>query len=102
MKRITNSKTSMMVQGIDGDVYVSDMLMAVVNSPSKNGINILEMRNRISIIDAISKSEKPGFIDLENSEFDLTRKLFLEFGWLVSHKNLVEIADHLEEVSKQK
>jgi len=78
-----------------------DLLTLVTNDPPEKGLSINAMRERMRILDVIEKSEK-GDITLEDADFKTLKTLFDAFGWLQPHKDLLELADHLEELSKQK
>jgi hypothetical protein len=79
----------------------NDLLMLVANDPPERGLPISVMRDRMRIVEAIEKANK-GDIKLEDADFNTLKSLFDAFGWLQPHKDLLELADHLEEVSKQK
>lgn len=100
-KTIENKPTEIKVNGESLDR--NGLFKLVINFPSEKGIPISEMRLRMRILDAIEVSEKnKENLILEDNDFNLLKRLFDNFGWLQPHKDLLELADHLEELLKQK
>lgn len=100
MKTITNKEVK--IKGVDGVLMLrSNLLNIVTNNPPERGLPIAAMKERIKILDAIEKADK-GNITLEDAEFNTLKKLFDEYGWLTPHKDIIELADHLDELSKIK
>ena len=100
MKTITNKEVKIKDQ--DGVLMLrSNLLNIVTNNPPDRGLHITAMKERIKILDAIEKADK-GDIILEDAEFNTLKRLFDEYGWLTPHKDIIELADHLDELSKTK
>lgn len=100
MKTITNKEVK--IKGVDGVLMLrSNLLNIVTNNPPERGLPIAAMKERIKILDAIEKADK-GDITLEDAEFNTLKKLYDEYGWLTPHKDIIELADHLDELSKIK
>lgn len=100
MKTIVNKEVK--IKGSDDKLMLrSDLLRIVANNPPERGLPIAAMKERMRILDAIEKADK-GDIILEDADFNTLKKLYDEYGWLTPHKDLIELADHLDELSKQK
>lgn len=99
MKTIKNCQTE--VTDATGTLDRKGIFKLIINAPSPQGINIQVMRERFRILDVLEKSEGEDIV-LEDSDFNTLKKLFENFGFVKPHKHLTELADHLEEVSKQK
>jgi hypothetical protein len=100
MKTITNKEVK--IKGQDGALMLrSNLLNIVTNNPPERGLPIAAMKERIKILDAIEKADK-GDITLEDAEFNTLKRLFDDYGWLTPHKDIIELADHLDELSKTK
>ena len=100
MKKITNKEVKIKDQD-DKLMLRSNLLNIVANNPPERGLTISAMKERMKILDAIEKADK-GDIELEDAEFNTLKKLYDEYGWLTPHKDIIELADHLEELAKQK
>jgi len=100
MKTITNKEVKIKDQD-DKLMLRSNLLNIVANNPPERGLTISAMKERMKILDAIEKADK-GDIELEDAEFNTLKKLYDEYGWLTPHKDIIELADHLEELAKQK
>lgn len=100
MKTITNKEVK--IKGQDDKLMLrSNLLNIVANNPPERGLTISAMKERIKILDAIEKADK-GDIELEDAEFNTLKKLYDEYGWLTPHKDIIELADHLDELAKEK
>lgn len=100
MKTITNKEVK--IKSPDDKLMLrSNLLNIVTNNPPERGLPISAMKERMRILDAIEKADK-GDITLEDAEFTTLKRLFDEYGWLTPHKDIIELADHLDEVAKQK
>ena len=97
-KTITNKPTEIKVNNESLDR--NNLFKLVTNFPSEKGIAVSEMRLRMRILDAIEKANG-GNLELEDNDFNTLKTLFNNFGWVQPHKDILEMADHLEEVSKQ-
>jgi len=100
MKTITNKEVKIKDQD-DKLMLRSNLLNIVANNPPERGLTISAMKERMKILDAIEKADK-GDIELEDAEFNTLKKLYDEYGWLTPHKDIIELADHLEELAKPK
>lgn len=100
MKTIINKEVK--IKGSDDKLMLrSNLLNIVTNNPPERGLTITAMKERMKILEAIEKADK-GDITLEDAEFNTLKKLYDEYGWLTPHKDIIELADHLDELSKQK
>jgi len=100
MKTIINKEVK--IKGVDGNLMLrSNLLNIVTNNPPERGLPIAAMKERMRILDALEKADK-GDITLEDADFNTLKKLFDEYGWLTPHKDIIELADHLDELSKTK
>ena len=100
MKTIINKEVK--IKGQDDKLMLrSNLLNIVTNNPPERGLPIAAMKERMKILEAIEKADK-GDITLEDAEFNTLKKLFDEYGWLTPHKDIIELADHLDELSKIK
>jgi len=104
MKVITNKETN--IKNGDKMLTRGDLLMIVVNEPDPKGIKISEMRDRMRILDKLDNNstdtEFKAEISLEDADFTLLKKLFDNYGWLQTHPDILDLADHLDELSKTK
>jgi hypothetical protein len=113
MKTIINKEVK--IKGVDGTLMLrSNLLNIVTNNPPERGLPIAAMKERMRILDALEICTKgdvgataaTGFkasdIQLEDADFNTLKKLFDEYGWLTPHKDIIELADHLDELSKTK
>lgn len=113
MKVIINKAT--LIQGPNKNFLLrSDLLKLVVNTPPEKGIPIAAMRDRIKILDvldsctsgSVGTTVSTGFegsdIHLEDAQFTSLKKLFDEYAWRAAHKDIIDLADHLDEVAKTK
>jgi predicted metal-dependent TIM-barrel fold hydrolase len=97
MKTISNKETQIL--GEDKRLMKrSDILKLVVGTTSNQGISISEMRDRFKILDVLEIAN--GEVVLEDVQFKTLKKLFDEFKWASLHKDIVNLADHLEELNK--
>jgi len=100
MKTIINKEVK--IKSPDGNLmHRSNLLNIVANQPPEKGLTITAMKDRMRILDAIVLADK-GDITLEDADFNMLKKLYNEYGWLTPHKDIIELADHLDELSKQK
>ncbi len=103
MKTITNKETKIK-SGTGPDekfLTTNDLLKIAVNDPPERGALVTEMRSRLKILKAIEKSENNTLM-LEDADFVVLKKAYDSYGWAVLHNDIVDLADHLEEVAKQK
>ena len=100
MKTIINKEVK--IKGTDDKLMLrSNLLNIVTNNPPERGLTITAMKERMKILEAIEKADK-GDIILEDAEFNTLKRLYDEYGWLTPHKDIIELADHLDELSKIK
>jgi hypothetical protein len=100
MKTIINKEVK--IKGVDGNLMLrSNLLNIVTNNPPERGLPIAAMKERMRILDALEKADK-GDVILEDADFNTLKRLFDEYGWLTLHKDIIELADHLDELSKTK
>lgn len=100
MKIIKNQQTQIM--NTDKFMHRSDLLkLATVSPPMDRGISIADMRSRMRILDAIEKAGEKD-IELEDADFTAAKRYFETFEWIGPHKDLIELADHLDELAKTK
>jgi len=100
MKTIINKEVKIKGQD-DKLMHRSNLLNIVTNNPPERGLPIAAMRERMKILEIIDKADK-GNITLEDAEFNTLKRLYDEYGWLTPHKDIIELADHLDELSKTK
>jgi len=100
MKTIINKEVK--IKGQDDKLMLrSNLLNIVTNNPPERGLAIAAMKERMKILEAIEKADT-GDITLEDAEFNTLKRLYDEYGWLTPHKDIIELADHLDELSKTK
>jgi hypothetical protein len=99
MKTISNKEVKITTES--GLMHRSDLLVIVTNEPGERGIKISEQRERMRILEVIEKADK-GDITLEDADFNKLKTLYEAFGWTAVHKDLTDLADHLDELAKQK
>lgn len=99
MKTIKNVKTE--ITSNNGALDRNELFKLILNEPTQQGINVNSMRERFRILDAIEKADG-GDVVLEDNDFNTLKKMFDAYGFVKPHKHILELADHLEEVSKQK
>lgn len=100
MKTIINKEVK--IKDLDDKLMLrSKLLIIVTNNPPERGLNISAMKERMRILEAIEKADK-GDIVLEDADFNTLKRLFDEYGWTAPHKDIIELADHLDELSKTK
>lgn len=99
MKTIKNAKTE--ISSNVGVLDRNELFKLILNEPTQQGINVNNMRERFRILDAIDKADG-GDIKLEDNDFNTLKRMFDAYGFVKPHKHILELADHLEEVSKQK
>lgn len=100
MKTISNKETA--ITDIDGKLMTrADLLILVADKPPAGGMTIAIMRERTRITDVIEKAGK-GDITLEDNDFNNLKVAYESFGWGKKHKDLLDLADHLSELSKNK
>jgi hypothetical protein len=105
MKTIINKEVQ--IKDPDDNLMLrSDLLKIVTNTPPEKGLTITAMRERMKILDILDDckgaNEFKTEFTLEDAQFTLLKKLFDEYGWRTPHKELIELADHLDELSKIK
>ena len=103
MKTIINKEVDI-TSGGTTKMKRSGLLSIVLNTPPANsGINIKLMRDRMKVLDILEDADKgDSVINLEDSPFQLVKKLFDEYPWTAIHKDILELADHLDELEKTK
>lgn len=103
MKTITNKETKIKSSTGPDEKFLTrnDLLKIVTNDPPERGCLISEMRSRLKILSAIEKSDGEKLV-LEDADFEILKKAYNSFEWQVLHNDIVDLADHLEEVAKQK
>lgn len=100
MKTITNKEVK--ISGPDSKMMKrSNLLNLVTNNPPERGLTISAMKERMRILEAVEKAGD-GDITLEDADFNTLKRLYDEYGWATPHKDIIELADHLDEVAKQK
>jgi len=100
MKTIINKEVK--IKGQDDKLMLrSNLLNIVTNNPPERGLTITALKERMRILEAIEKADT-GDITLEDAEFNTLKRLYDEYGWLTPHKDIIELADHLDELSKTK
>jgi len=98
-KTIINKPTEIKANGKSYDR--NELFQLVLNAPQERGISISIMRDRMRVLDAIEKANGED-LTLEDNDFNTLKQLFDSFGWLQPHKDIIELADHLDKLSKQK
>lgn len=98
-KTVLNKKTEL--TNSEGKIDRNSFLKFIVNEPTKEGLTIIQMRERMRIIDAIDNAGE-GNVTLEDHDFNLLKNIFDNFRFYKPHKDILELANHLEELSKQK
>lgn len=113
MKTIINSQVQIK-DSSDKLMLRSDLLKIVANKAPERGLSITAMRERMRILDVLEKctaddvfktaptGHRASDITLEDADFNALKKLYNEYGWLAFHKDIIELADHLDELSKAK
>lgn len=98
MKIVVNKTTTIKYR--DNLLSRVELLKLVVNHATERGITISDMRTRMRILDVLEGSGDN--INIEDADFTLMKKLFDQYGWLQLHKDIIELADHLDELDKTK
>lgn len=75
-----------------------DLLKQAVNSPSKNGYSISEMKQRLRLLDIIEKAdnEKSETIEFEDADFKTVSDLVRDTKWTVLSKAVIKFSDEFE------
>jgi hypothetical protein len=100
MKTVKNQQTH--IKNGENFLNRGDLIkLAAVSPPPDRGITIQDMRSRMRVLDAIDKAGS-GDIEFEDADFAVAKRLFEGFGWISPHKDLIDLADHLDELAKTK
>jgi hypothetical protein len=87
---------------IEGEIFSSKRVLIEVLSLPPQGCNIADMRKRMRVMDAIEaapfdKSSGVGELTLEDADYDLLRGVFHANQFRLVHKDLLAIADSLDD-----
>jgi len=94
MKTIENKKIN-----IPGEIKkYSDLIMLCVKNPSQGGLDILEMRKRIKVIDIIEKGGKS--FDFEDADFECIKECVGNMRWVFPHKEIINFVDYISNNGK--
>ena len=98
MKTIKNTVTK--IKGLEDEFMTyGELLKIVANEPPEKGLKVEEMRERFRILDAIENCGSAD-INLEDADFNKLKSIYTNFAWLTTHKDLIALADHLDELAK--
>jgi hypothetical protein len=61
--------------------------------PSKEGIDVAEMRRRIRVIDVIEKDGE--LLEFEDSDYDCVKRCVESMRWASIHKEIIEFVDYI-------
>ena len=88
-------KTFKLVEG--QQFKAKDVLVQVLTLGGQQGMTFAEMRKRSKVIDVIEKAE--GAVSLEDTDFDLLKRVFDGFVFAIRHPDLEAIGTAVEEAS---
>lgn len=101
MKIVENKKTSITGDGSGGkriEFKYSDFFKLCINNPGDKGFTIVEMKQRLKVLEAIEK-EKSGKISFEDADFVLLKQALNTFPWAQVHKDIAGMSDYLDSLS---
>lgn len=103
MKILSNKKTSILLDiGGTDTMYYSDFIKLIAATVDiKSGIDIIQMKQRMKIIDACDASKKKGKdpqISFEDTDFIAVKKMCHEHKWATVHHDVIMFIDDLDKV----
>ena len=97
MKTITNKKVKWEYQGNKFDTDYFGMLKTAVDNVPKDGLNITQMRDRLNLLDKLSKAKDE--LELENAEFRLIYSYMQSQRWAVITQEIADFYAILENLN---
>jgi hypothetical protein len=94
MKKIENKSTTIPKEGTNEFMTFFDLIEVLLNTPSVEGFSLDKMRQYLSIMDAIDKSDKVS-VEIKLNEFTSLKEVLNKFKWGQSHKDIVVFADYI-------
>jgi len=89
MKTIKN-KTTDLLNG-EAKMTYADLAKACVNQPKQGGFSVIEMKERLNLLDKLEGEE----FNLEDAESTLLKKLVSEMKWAMMHTDIVQFVENL-------
>jgi len=76
----------------------SGLMLACLNNPSREGIDVVTMRKRIRVIDAIeaAKEKKKTTIEIEDADFETLKVCAASMRWGMVHKDILAFSAYIE------
>ena len=96
MKKIENKQVK------DNSNFIKSyfaLIATCLNVPQKTGMDIIEMRKRIKILDKIlDKNAALPSADFEDFEVKIIKSCVADMRWIVVDKEIVNFVDYIESV----
>jgi hypothetical protein len=93
MKVLENKKTELPLSGNEKATY-ADIVKVVVNTPTKEGLAIADIKSRLAILEQAEKNQNT--LSFENTDAMYLQGLVRNFRWTVAHKDIVTFVDDVE------
>lgn len=94
MKKIENKKVE-----IPGDINnYFDLILICIRQTPKEGYDIIEMRRRMKVIDALEKEK--NFVEIEDTDFISIKKCVNDMRWGIIHQGLIDFVDYITNIKK--
>jgi hypothetical protein len=94
MKTVTNKQTEIRGQEDKMMSYI-DLIKLIINSPSQEGYNVEQMRQRLEILKVLEDGTGVTSISFELKEFNVLKESVNKFKWAQIHKDIVAFIDYL-------
>ena len=95
MKTIQNKETAIKMNETSNVKY-SDLLVIVMDKPTKEGIPLSDMRRDLKILDALDKAKDGSDIELEDSDAAHVKEQVKKSVWALRHKDILTFADDID------
>lgn len=96
MKEVTNKTTELMNSTEKNDFTTYAQLIKVCVSQPKEGMNFIEMKQRMKIIDVCDAGGE--VLKFEDTDFGVVKTLCNGFKWGVVHKDIVQFGEDINEI----
>lgn len=95
MKVLKNKETAIDVSN-DSTKKVTfvDLAKACINNVPKEGLNVVEMQERLDVMKKLTKAN--GEVSLENAEAETLKSCATSMRWLIMHDDVVEFIHAVE------
>jgi hypothetical protein len=113
MKSIELKVAKENIGGRDTFLTSYDLLKSVINSPTKEGLSVAEMMQRLRLLDKVdahkglfdinsedfndSMLDRTAKLELEDSDFSKLKELFEGMKWGVVSKTIVELSKEFDQ-----